>query len=144
MAAKKGVTLSLHAGEDPAVAQVDAAQIQQVFANILVNAVQAVPDRGTVDVTVARERTTPPPDHGGPRSDYVCARVRDDGHGIAPDHLPHVFEPFFTTKDVGQGTGLGLSVAYGIVREHGGWIAARSEPGRGAEFSVYLPVGAPS
>jgi signal transduction histidine kinase len=67
--------------------------------------------------------------------------VRDDGTGIPPEHIPHVFEPFFTTKDVGQGTGLGLSVAYGIVREHGGWMSVTSVAGEGSTFAVYLPAG---
>jgi signal transduction histidine kinase len=72
--------------------------------------------------------------------DALRLRVRDEGHGIAAEHLPRVFEPFFTTKDVGEGTGLGLAVTYGIVREHGGWIAVASDVGRGTTFSVYLPA----
>jgi signal transduction histidine kinase len=64
----------------------------------------------------------------------------DEGEGIPEDHLSHIFEPFFTTKDVGEGTGLGLSVAYGIVRDHGGWIDVQSEVGKGTEFRVYLPL----
>jgi two-component system, NtrC family, sensor kinase len=60
--------------------------------------------------------------------------------GIAPDALAHIFEPFFTTKDVGEGTGLGLSVCHGIVQEHRGWITVDSTPGRGSRFSVYLPA----
>jgi len=68
--------------------------------------------------------------------------VRDRGQGIAPEHLPHVFEPFFTTKDIGSGTGLGLSVAYGIASDHGGWIDVASEPGQGSTFALFLPVEA--
>ena len=64
----------------------------------------------------------------------------DVGEGIEPSNLGHVFEPFFTTKDVGEGTGLGLAVTYGIIREHGGWIAVASEVGRGTEFRIYLPA----
>jgi two-component system NtrC family sensor kinase len=67
--------------------------------------------------------------------------VRDEGSGIAPDALPHIFEPFFTTKDVGEGTGLGLSVAYGIVKDHGGWIDVASRFGEGSAFTIWLPEG---
>ena len=65
--------------------------------------------------------------------------VQDQGHGVAGEHLPHLFEPFFTTKDVGEGTGLGLSVSYGIAQDHGGWIDVSSEPGQGSRFTLYLP-----
>jgi signal transduction histidine kinase len=70
---------------------------------------------------------------------YQCVIVEDDGVGIPPAHLPQLFEPLFTTKRVGEGTGLGLPVAYGIVAEHGGWIAVDSVEGRGSRFSVMLP-----
>ena len=63
--------------------------------------------------------------------------------GIPEEHLPHLFEPFFTTKDVGESAGLGLSISYGIVQEHGGWIDVTSQPGEGSCFTVYLPQGAP-
>jgi two-component system, NtrC family, sensor kinase len=70
---------------------------------------------------------------------YVRLAVEDAGKGIDPAVLPRVFEPFFTTKDVGEGTGLGLSVSYGIIREHGGWIEVESKVGVGSRFSVFLP-----
>ena len=140
IAAKKGVTLALREAEAPATAELDAGQIQQVVTNLVVNAVQAMNGPGTVAVAVTRERAAAPQALGGASTDCVCVRVRDEGSGIAPEHLAHVFEPFFTTKDVGQGTGLGLSVAYGIVREHRGWMDVRSTVGQGSEFLVYLPV----
>lgn len=68
--------------------------------------------------------------------------VEDEGTGIAPELMERVFEPFFTTKDVGEGTGLGLSVAHGIVAERQGWIAVDSDAGRGSRFSIYLPRAA--
>ncbi|MET0594463.1 MAG: ATP-binding protein [Polyangiaceae bacterium] len=71
---------------------------------------------------------------------YVCVRVKDEGQGIHPDHLPHIFEPFYTTKGIGDGTGLGLSVSYGIVEEHRGWIAVESKVDRGSQFTVFVPV----
>jgi signal transduction histidine kinase len=72
----------------------------------------------------------------------VFIHVEDDGEGIAPEHLPRLFEPFFTTKKIGDGTGLGLAVSYGIVRDHGGWINVETTPGVGSRFSVFVPEGA--
>ena len=116
--------------------------MQQVFANLVVNAIQSMPLGGEINVGLARERVRPPADIGGPEAAYVRIDVVDGGTGIAADVLARIFDPFFTTKDVGEGTGLGLSVSYGIVREHGGWIAVDTEPGRGSRFSVYLPARA--
>jgi signal transduction histidine kinase len=149
MAAKRHVTLTLD--QDPAAvtAEVDAGQIQQVVTNLVANAIQAMEAPGSVEVTVKHERVVAPADRDGAARDsdrggaeVACAviRVRDEGVGIPREHLDHVFEPFFTTKEVGQGTGLGLSVAYGIVREHRGWMAVKSSVGQGTEFVVYLPA----
>ena len=140
MAAKKGITLTLSDDGTPATAELDAGQMQQVFTNLVVNAIQAMSQKGTIEVAVKRRRAAAPEDMGGAETACVSVSVRDEGSGIAPEHLPHVFEPFFSTKDVGQGTGLGLSVAYGIVREHGGWMDARSAVGKGSEFIVYVPA----
>jgi signal transduction histidine kinase len=104
-----------------------AAQINQVFMNLVANAVQAIPERGVITLRTGR---------GG---DSVWVEIADDGVGIAPENLQRVFEPFFTTKPIGKGTGLGLSLAYGIVRQHGGHLTVSGEPGRGATFRVTLP-----
>jgi signal transduction histidine kinase len=102
-------------------------KINQVFLNLLMNAIQACPPAGRITVrTFARDG-------------HLGIEVEDNGSGISPEHLPHIFEPFFTTKPVGQGTGLGLSVSYGIVRDHGGRIEAESEPGTRTRFRVWLP-----
>ena len=77
---------------------------------------------------------------GGGAGDYLCVHVEDTGPGMSPEVLEHIFEPFFTTKDVGEGTGLGLSVSYGIVSDHGGFIEVASEPGKGSRFAVCLPA----
>ena len=140
LAEKRSVSLDLD-GDAEVTVCVDAGQIQQVATNLVVNAIQSMQAKGVVKVTVARERARPPPEHGGPESAYVCLRVRDQGEGIQAKDIPHIFEPFFTTKDVGEGSGLGLSVTYGIVQEHGGWIAVESAPTMGSTFSVYLPSG---
>jgi two-component system, NtrC family, sensor kinase len=121
-------------------------QIEQVLVNLLVNAIHASERPGRVTITLGTAEGRPPADltppvlgeDGAPR--YALISVKDDGVGIAPDVLPRIFEPFFTTKHVGEGTGLGLSVAYGIVREHNGWIEVTSERNKGSCFSVYLPL----
>jgi signal transduction histidine kinase len=104
-------------------------KVNQVFLNLVVNAAQACEPGGTVTV-----RTRP-------EADGVVVEVSDDGCGIRPEHRARLFEPFFTTKPVGQGTGLGLSVSYGIVRDHGGTIEVDSAVGRGSTFRVRLPAG---
>ena len=107
-------------------------ELNQVFLNLLVNAAHAFgPERGLIVV------------RGGDAGDEVWVEVEDNGSGIAPEHLARVFDPFFTTKPVGRGTGLGLSLAYGIVQKHHGRIDVRSEPGRGSCFCVTLPVRRP-
>jgi PAS domain S-box-containing protein len=103
-------------------------QITQVVTNLLVNAVQAIPKRGTIEVSSELV--------GG----KIVIRVADDGVGIAPEHHTEIFSPFFTTKPIGQGTGLGLAVSRGIVTGLGGTIEVNSTPGKGATFTVRLPV----
>ncbi len=108
-------------------------ELNQVFLNLLVNAAQAISlERGLIVV------------RSGDAGEEVWVEVEDNGSGIAPEHLPRVFDPFFTTKPVGRGTGLGLSLSYGIVQKHHGRIEVRSEPGRGACFRVTLPVRRPA
>jgi signal transduction histidine kinase len=107
-------------------------KINQVFLNLLMNAVQASQPG---DVIALRTRAA--------LGEAVEVEVEDHGSGISADHLPHIFEPFFTTKPVGQGMGLGLSVSYGIIRDHGGAIAVESTPGRGSLFRLRLPFQPP-
>ncbi len=105
-------------------------ELQQVFLDLLLNASQAVEAGGSIrSVTESAGRD-------------VVVHVEDGGAGIHPEIRHRVFDPFFTTKPVGEGSGLGLGIAYGIVRSHGGEIAVESEPGRGTRFSVHLPAAA--
>jgi two-component system, NtrC family, sensor kinase len=141
IAEKQKVRLDFTPGNDPAVANVDTGQIQQVLMNLVVNAVQAMPQGGEVDIVIRRQSTAQPKTGGNGKSDYYGIEIRDEGVGIPDENMPHLFEPFFTTKEVGDGTGLGLSIAYGIVQEHGGWIDVASRPGEGSCFTVFLPEG---
>jgi len=117
---------------------VDQHQVQQAITNVVVNGLQAAPV-GVVRVRVGAGRFAPPDDAGTGPGDYAYVQIEDDGPGMPAETVGHVFEPFFTTKSVGEGTGLGLSVAYGIVQEHGGWIDVASEPGLGSRFTIFLP-----
>lgn len=108
----------------------------------MMNAVQAMPEGGTIAVDVERLLVGDPPDRLAQAGDYVRIGVADRGTGIPRERLEEIFLPFFTTKQAGKGTGPGLSVCHGIVREHGGWIDVESAPGKGSRFEVYLPEGA--
>lgn len=112
-------------------------KISQVFMNLLMNAVQAIEEKGTITVATRYAET-------GRRADdrYVEIRITDTGKGIPKDNLSKIFDPFFTTKPVGQGTGLGLSIAYDIIKAHGGNILVESGEGKGTTFLVRLPVEA--
>jgi len=102
-------------------------EIEQVLLNLIVNAIHAVGERGTLRLRVDR------------LGDRVTATVEDDGYGIAPEHLERVFDPFFTTKPVGKGTGLGLAISYEIARRHGGSLSVASDPGSGTRVTLSLP-----
>jgi len=141
IATERNVTIEVREGTPGLRAEIDPDQIRQVLSNLIQNAVQAMPKPGAVTVDIGIERVRPPADHGGPEDEYIRLAVQDEGKGISAETLPHVFEPFFTTKQVGEGTGLGLSVSRGIVLEHGGWIGVTSRVGQGSCFSVYLPRG---
>lgn len=103
-------------------------RLNQVFMNILVNAAQAIEDQGTIHITTRHEK------------DQAIITISDTGKGIPEEELPRIFEPFYTTKPVGRGTGLGLSVAYRIVKSHGGSIAVDSIPGKGTTFTISIPL----
>lgn len=107
----------------------DPALIQQVVLNLVLNGIQAIPAQGAVEITITRE------------DDHASISVKDNGKGISPDSLPKIFRPFFTTRK--EGTGLGLSLAHGIVQSHGGKIEAISTLGQGTQFRIQLPIERP-
>lgn len=121
----------------------DPAQLDQLLVNLAMNARDAMPQGGTLTLWVRRAELARPaagyPDEV-PVGRYVLLEVGDTGCGIHPDTLNHVFEPFFTTKPVGQGPGLGLATVHGILKQSGGFIQVRSEPGVGTNFCLYLPA----
>jgi two-component system, NtrC family, sensor kinase len=123
-----GVDLDLELDDDLPQVMGNPRNLQQVFLNLILNAIQAMPGGGRIRV------------RGAVENDFVRVDVSDNGCGIPREHLDKVFDPFFTTKETGEGTGLGLSVSYGIVEKHGGRITVESELGEGTTFSVYLPV----
>ena len=120
----------------------DPARFHQILLNLCVNAVQAMPGGGTVEVGLgtAPAKRVPLPANTQPASRYVHLWVSDSGPGIAPEVLPHIFEPFFTTKGEEGGTGMGLATVRRVVEEHGGVVTVDSAPGRGARFDVFLPL----
>jgi signal transduction histidine kinase len=120
------------------LARLDRNQVQQALTNVIMNGIQAMPRGGRLTVRVLPCTARPPEDPAAEEGEYVCITIEDQGPGIAREDMPRIFEPFFTTKGVGEGTGLGLSVAYGIAREHGGWIGVESEAGQGSRFSIFL------
>lgn len=137
------VRLDMVHAHEPVAIRADRRQFEQVVMNLAVNARDAMPTGGVVLVEtrivhlaeeMVRDRAVVP------RGDHAVIRVSDTGEGIPPDRIDKIFEPFFTTKRMGEGTGLGLSTAYGIVKQSGGFIFVTSAPGAGAAFELWFPV----
>ncbi len=103
-------------------------RLQQVFINIILNAIDAMPNGGNLKIELFQKNR------------HAITNIRDTGTGIKKQHLPHIFDPFFTTKGLGRGTGLGLSISYAIIKEHEGHITVESRSGKGSLFSIYLPM----
>jgi two-component system NtrC family sensor kinase len=140
-AAQHHATLAVVGSDATVRGKVDTEQIRQVLINLVTNAWQAMPEGGQIEVHVGRkEGIQPPPGLNRTAACYACLSVTDQGEGIPAEDLYHIFDPFFTTKGVGEGTGLGLSVACGIVHDHDGWIDVVSKPGEGTCFTIYLPM----
>ncbi len=128
----------------PFIVNADITQMHQVIMNIITNAAHALGEKGgTIEVTIDRVNIAADPpaeEFHLPPGPYVKLSIADTGPGIQPEIINRIFEPFFTTKGIGEGTGLGLSVVYGIVKNHQGAVHVASTPGTGAEFHIYLPA----
>ncbi len=124
------VETKLDLPDPPFTAWGDYALMQQCLMNLIFNAIESMPSGGRMTITGSR----------GPGDKEICLTIADTGQGIAPDELTRIFDPFYSTKLKGSGVGLGLSMVYGIIREHQGTIEVNSEPGKGTVFKIILPV----
>lgn len=124
------ITLNMNLPDIPFYVKGNLSKLEQIFINITVNAVQAMEETGTLDIDVM-------PEAG---NEYILINISDTGPGIPKEDLKNIFEPFFTTKEVGEGTGLGLSVTHGLVQEHAGQIEVESEEGKGTTFKLKFPL----
>lgn len=138
----ENIVFQTRLAEEPQPIRVDPGQLEQVLMNLVVNARDAMPNGGTVTVEVSREfRDVPWPGEENFRpGNHVVLTVSDTGTGMSPEVQAHIFEPFYTTKASGQGTGLGLAMVYGIVKQSGGYLNVYSEAGVGTTFRIYFPL----
>ena len=141
---RQGIEVDVQTMPAPPEVPGDPDQIQQVCLNLIMNAIHAMPDGGTLRVATERMVRRKGGLDLAPPTEYAALIVADSGPGIPAADREKIFEPFFTTKDEGQGTGLGLAVSHGIVKDHDGWIEVDSPATGGAEFRVYLPCAAPT
>jgi CheY-like chemotaxis protein len=135
------IALDLDLGADLWFGLTDANQFESALLNLVLNSRDAMPEGGRVTIATANEHLSVPAlVHDGEIApgDYVVVSVSDSGSGMEPDVIAKVFEPFFTTKPIGQGTGLGLSMIYGFVKQSGGYVRIESKPGRGTTVKLYL------
>jgi two-component system cell cycle sensor histidine kinase/response regulator CckA len=137
------IEVQIHVDPDLRVTLADPSQLEQVLMNLCLNARDAMVKGGRLLIETQNVELSPEfcREHAfDPPGSYVLLSVSDTGTGMDTATIAHMFEPFFTTKETGKGTGLGLATVYGIVKQHGGFISASSEPGKGASFQVYFPA----
>jgi two-component system cell cycle sensor histidine kinase/response regulator CckA len=137
------ITLQYHFHDPLPCSEVDVCSIEQVILNLAVNARDAMPQGGQLAISTGVVQISPAyaaSHREATIGDFVCITVTDTGCGMDEHVKSRLFEPFFTTKEVGKGTGMGLATAYGLVKQHNGWIEAESEKGKGATFKIFLPV----
>ena len=140
---REDIVLECRYAEPLPLVHADASMLEQAILNLVVNARDAMPQGGhllieteSLRLDEASARAHPEARPGG----FVCLTVKDNGSGIAPEHLHRIFDPFFTTKEPGKGTGLGLATVYGIVKQHAGWVEVSSQVNAGTSFKIYLPA----
>ncbi|MBP7462510.1 MAG: response regulator, partial [Candidatus Delongbacteria bacterium] len=141
---EKQITINEEYGQDLPMIDADPSQIQQVVLNLLINARDAMPNGGTLTIKTGREAFNHLDIQHYPEAKaglYSVLSIADTGHGMDRQTQQRIFEPFFTTKSEGKGTGLGLAVTYGVIKNHGGFIKLYSEIGLGTEFRIYIPAG---
>jgi PAS domain S-box-containing protein len=138
----KTITISVTLADDLPLVRGDTTRIHQVLLNLCVNARDAMPGGGEISLATRLEdrREVRKRHPEADREEYLCIEISDTGTGMDEDTRRRIFEPFFTTKETGQGTGLGLAVVYGIIRDHDGFLSVRSKPGSGTTFRIYLPA----
>lgn len=138
---REDITVTTHLAAGLALVRMDANQLESAVINLAINARDAMPDGGTITITTAAVHLTP--EEGAAmdlaEGDYVTLTVADTGVGMTPEVLAKVFEPFYTTKPIGQGTGLGLSMVYGYMRQANGGVRILSQPGKGTQVQLYMP-----
>ena len=136
---RQQVACTLNLFSHPPTVSADRQQLQEAFNHLVENALQAMPNGGTLNI-----RTSITDPTGADAGRRAAIDIIDTGTGIAPEHLAPIFQPFFTTKTMGRGTGLGLAIVQETVRAHGGQITVESEPGKGSRFTILLPIVRPS
>ena len=135
------VILEMHLGAELMNCRLDPAQMQQVILNVALNARDAMPGGGQLHISTTNEEISQTAARGEiTAGKYVCVGVSDTGVGMDAETQSRIFEPFFTSRETGKGTGLGLAMVYGVVKQHGGFILVESEVGKGSKFRIYLPA----